>query len=195
MKNGLNATDAKIKIIDTSGRDSLDEDLIKEVREIKESVKPDNVLFVLDATMGQQAGPQAKTLNDAVSISGVIITKMDGTGKGGGALSAVAEINSPVYFIGTGEHMDDIEIFNPKKFLSRLLGMGDIDALMEAVKETNFTEEEAEESLEKLMSGKFNLKDMYDVWEKFSKPGLLKKSLDPFHWPLCRAVIKSMKTR
>ncbi|KJE48691.1 MULTISPECIES: signal recognition particle protein Srp54 [Acidiplasma] len=175
VKNGLNATDAKIKIIDTSGRDSLDEDLIKEVREIKESVKPDNVLFVLDATMGQQAGPQAKTLNDAVSISGVIITKMDGTGKGGGALSAVAEINSPVYFIGTGEHMDDIEIFNPKKFLSRLLGMGDIDALMEAVKETNFTEEEAEESLEKLMSGKFNLKDMYDVWEKFSKPGLLKK--------------------
>ncbi len=175
VKEGINNVDAKIKIIDTSGRDSLDDSLISEIKDIKKAVNPDTVLFVLDATMGQQAGPQAKTFHEAVNINGVIITKMDGTGKAGGALSAVAEIKSPVYFIGTGEHMDDIEIFNPKKFLSRLLGMGDIDALMEAVKETNFTDEEAEESMEKLMSGKFNLKDMYDVWEKFSKPGLLKK--------------------
>ncbi len=175
VKNGIKELDTKIKIIDTSGRDSLDEELINEVKEIKEKINPDNVLFVIDATLGQQAGPQAEALNNAVNINGVIITKMDGTGKAGGALSAVAEIKSPVYFIGTGEHMDDLEIFNPKKFLSRLLGMGDIDALMEAVKETNITEEEAEASLEKLMSGKFNLMDMYDVWEKFSKPGLLKK--------------------
>ncbi len=175
VKNGIKELDTKIKIIDTSGRDSLDDELINEVKEIKEEIKPDNVLFVIDATLGQQAGPQAQALNNAVNINGVIITKMDGTGKAGGALSAVADIKSPVYFIGTGEHMDDLEIFNPKKFLSRLLGMGDIDALMEAVQETNITEEEAEKSLEKLMSGKFNLMDMYDVWEKFSKPGLLKK--------------------
>ena len=176
VKNGIkNLNDYKIKIIDTSGRDSLDQDLIDEVREIKEKVNPDTVLFVIDATLGQQAGPQAQKLHDAVSINGVIITKMDGTGKAGGALSAVADIKSPVYFIGTGEHMDDIQIFNPKKFLSRLLGMGDIDSLMEVVEETNLTEEEAEASLDKLMSGKFDLKDMYDVWEKFAKPGLLKK--------------------
>ncbi|AAT43480.1 signal recognition particle protein Srp54 [Picrophilus oshimae] len=176
IKNGLDRLgDAKVKIIDTSGRDSLDDELIDEIKRIKNEIKPDEVLYVVDATLGQQVGPQAKVLNDAVSISGVIITKMDGTGKGGGALSAVAEIKSPVYFIGTGEHMEDFEVFNPRKFLSRLLGMGDIDALMEAVKETNITEEEAEKSLDKLMSGKFNLKDMYDVWEKFSKPGLLKK--------------------
>ncbi len=176
VKNGLKELeDYKIKIIDTSGRDSLDNELIDEIKEIKDKIKPDTVLFVIDATLGQQAGPQAKTLNDAVNISGVIITKMDGTGKAGGALSAVADIKAPVYFIGTGEHMDNIEIFNPKKFLSRLLGMGDIDALMEAVEDADITEEEAEASLDKLMSGKFDLKDMYDVWEKFAKPGLLKK--------------------
>ncbi|MEM0140232.1 MAG: signal recognition particle protein Srp54 [Ferroplasma sp.] len=176
VKAGLKELDDyKIKIIDTSGRDSLDSALIDEIKEIKAKARPDTILFILDATLGQQAGPQAKTLNDAVDISGVIITKMDGTGKAGGALSAVAAINAPVYFIGTGEHMDDLEIFNPKKFLSRLLGMGDIDSLMEVVKETDITEEEAEASLDKLMSGKFDLKDMYDVWEKFAKPGLLKK--------------------
>ena len=176
VRNGMKElADYKIKIIDTSGRDSLDQELIDEVHEIKDKIKPDAVLFVIDATLGQQAGPQAKTLHDAVNINGVIITKMDGTGKAGGALSAVADIKSPVYFIGTGEHMDDIQIFNPKKFLSRLLGMGDIDSLMEVVEETNITEEEAEASLDKLMSGKFDLKDMYDVWEKFAKPGLLKK--------------------
>ncbi|EQB73646.1 MAG: hypothetical protein AMDU4_FER2C00054G0019 [Ferroplasma sp. Type II] len=176
VRNGMKElADYKIKIIDTSGRDSLDQELIDEVHEIKDKIKPDTVLFVIDATLGQQAGPQAKTLHDAVNINGVIITKMDGTGKAGGALSAVADIKSPVYFIGTGEHMDDIQIFNPKKFLSRLLGMGDIDSLMEVVEETNITEEEAEASLDKLMSGKFDLKDMYDVWEKFAKPGLLKK--------------------
>ncbi|WP_337860457.1 signal recognition particle protein Srp54 [Ferroplasma sp.] len=176
VNNGIKQlSEYKIKIIDTSGRDSLDQELINEVREIKSKVKPDAVLFVIDATLGQQAGPQAKALNDAVSINGVIITKMDGTGKAGGALSAVADIKAPVYFIGTGEHMDDIQIFNPKKFLSRLLGMGDIDSLMEVVEETNMTEEEAEASLDKMMSGKFDLKDMYDIWEKFAKPGLLKK--------------------
>ena len=122
VRNGVkNLDDYRIKIIDTSGRDSLDQDLIDEVREIKEKINPDTVLFVIDATLGQQAGPQAQKLHDAVNINGVIITKMDGTGKAGGALSAVADIKSPVYFIGTGEHMDDIQIFNPKKFLSRLL--------------------------------------------------------------------------
>ena len=178
-KNGLKSlSDTAVRIIDTSGRDSLDAGLIKEVSDLKKHIQPDEVLLVMDATIGQQAGPQAKTLNEAIGISGVIITKMDGTGKGGGVLSAVAEINTPVYFIGTGEHMDDFEVFNPKKFLSRLLGLGDLESLMEAFRETNITEEEAEESVNKLMSGKFNLKDMYDVWEKFSQPGILQKLVD-----------------
>ncbi|MEM0155282.1 MAG: signal recognition particle protein Srp54 [Thermoplasmataceae archaeon] len=184
-QNGLKElSDLHVKIIDTSGRDSLDEELIAEIKGLKDHVKPDEVLLVMDATVGQQAGPQARALDSAVGITGVIITKMDGTGKGGGVLSAVAEIKTPVYFIGTGEHMEDFEIFNPKKFLSRLLGLGDLETLMETFKETNITEEEAEESVNKLMSGKFNLKDMYDVWEKFSQPGILQKLVDSL--PLSR---------
>ncbi len=178
-KAGLKTLEeTKVKIIDTSGRDSLEQELIEEIKKVKAATNPDEVLLVMDATIGQQAGPQAKAVDDAVGITGVIITKMDGTGKGGGALSAVSEIKAPVYFIGTGEHMDDFEIFNPKKFLSRLLGLGDLETLLETVKEVDITEEEAEESMSKLMSGKFNLKDMYDVWEKFSKPGLLSKIFD-----------------
>ncbi len=176
VKHGLEAMkDIKVKIIDTSGRDSLDSELIEEIKDLKKTINPDEVLLVMDATIGQQAGPQAATINDAVGITGVIITKMDGTGKGGGALSAVAAIHSPVYFIGTGEHLEDLEIFDSKKFLSRLLGLGDLETLLETFKETNFTEEEAEESMSKLMSGKFNLKDMYDLWEKFAQPGIIKR--------------------
>ena len=176
VKAGLEALrDLKVKIIDTSGRDSLDNELIEEIRDLKKSINPDEVLLVMDATIGQQAGPQASAINEAVGITGVIITKMDGTGKGGGALSAVAAIHSPVYFIGTGEHLEDLEIFDAKKFLSRLLGLGDLETLLETFKETNITEEEAEESMSKLMSGKFNLKDMYDLWEKFAQPGIIKR--------------------
>jgi signal recognition particle subunit FFH/SRP54 (srp54) len=164
-----------VKIVDTSGRDSLDEELLKELAYLKKEVNPDEILLVIDATIGQQAGIQARALQDTVGITGVIITKMDGTGKGGGALSAVAETGAPVYLIGTGEHIEDMEIFNPKKFLQRLLGMGDIEAIMEIAQETDITEEKAEETLSKMMSGKFNLKDMYEIWEKFSKPSILKR--------------------
>ncbi len=174
----------KIKIIDTSGRDSLDDELLEEIKKLKDAVRPDEVLFVIDASVGQQAGPQAKKINEVVGITGVILTKMDGTGKGGGALSAVAEVKAPIYFIGTGEHLNDMEIFNPKKFLSRLLGLGDLDALLEVAESAEITPEEAEKSVTRLMSGKFDLMDMYDVWEKFSKPGLIRKMIDAL--PLSR---------
>ncbi|MHB8395962.1 MAG: signal recognition particle protein Srp54 [Thermoplasmataceae archaeon] len=168
----------QVKIVDTSGRDSLDDELISEIKELRKAVNPDEVLFVLDATMGQQAGNQARTLNDAVGITGVIISKMDGTGKGGGALSAVASIRQPVYFIGTGEHLEDMEIFNPKRFLSRLMGLGDLESLMQFAEESDISPEEAEKTMSKLMSGKFNLKDMYEIWEKFAQPGLMRKIVD-----------------
>ena len=185
IRNGLKEHgELKVKIIDTSGRDSLNDDLIREIKEIKNAFNPDEVLLVIDATVGQQAGPQAQTINDAIGITGVILTKMDGTGKGGGALSAVSQIHAPVYFIGTGEHPEDLEIFQSKKFLSRLLGLGDLETLLEAFKETNISEEEAEESVNKLMSGKFNLKDMYEIWEKFAQPGLISKMFDSL--PLAR---------
>lgn len=185
IRNGLKEHgELKVKIIDTSGRDSLNDDLIREIKEIKNAFNPDEVLLVIDATVGQQAGPQTQTINDAIGITGVILTKMDGTGKGGGALSAVSQIHAPVYFIGTGEHPEDLEIFQSKKFLSRLLGLGDLETLLEAFKETNISEEEAEESVNKLMSGKFNLKDMYEIWEKFAQPGLISKMFDSL--PLAR---------
>jgi signal recognition particle subunit SRP54 len=176
VKEGLeNLEKIQVKIIDTSGRDSLDKELIDEIRKINEIARPDERLLVIDATVGQQAGPQALAMDQSVNLTGIIITKMDGTGKAGGALSAVSQVNKPVYFIGTGEHLDDFEIFNPKKFLSRLLGLGDLESLMETVQDLEITPEEAEKSVTKLMSGKFNLKDMYDVWEKFSQPGIMGK--------------------
>lgn len=178
-EHGLKALESsQVKIIDTSGRDSLDRELLDEIIKLKNAIKPDVVLYVIDAAVGQQAGPQATAINNAVGINGVIITKMDGTGKGGGALSAVSEIKAPVYFIGTGEHLDDFEIFDPKKFLSRLLGLGDLSSLLEIAETAEITEEQAEESMSKLMSGKFDLMDMYDVWEKFAKPGLMRKFVD-----------------
>lgn len=178
-KAGLKQLDSlQVKIIDTSGRDSLDDELLDEIRDLKKIVNPNEALFVIDAGVGQQAGPQATRINEAVGITGVIITKMDGTGKGGGALSAVAETGAPIYFIGTGEHTDDMDIFNPKRFLSRMLGLGDLETLLEVAETAELTPEESEKSMNKLMSGKFDLMDMYDVWEKFSKPGLMKKMFD-----------------
>jgi signal recognition particle subunit SRP54 len=162
-------------IFDTSGRHALEQDLIDEIKELKRVIVPDQIYLIVDATMGQQAGKQAKAFHDAVNITGVIITKLDGSAKGGGALSAVAETSAPVLFIGTGEHIDDFEIFDSKRFLSRLLGMGDLESLLETAQEMEFTEEKAEKTMEKLFTGKFNLKDMYDIWEQFSKPGLMQK--------------------
>lgn len=178
-KQGLKQLESiQVKIIDTSGRDSLDEELLDEIKGLKKVVQPDESLFVIDASVGQQAGPQATKINEAVGITGVIITKMDGTGKGGGALSAVSETGAPIYFIGTGEHLEDMDIFNPKKFLSRMLGLGDLETLLEVAESAELTPEEAEKSVTKLMTGKFDLMDMYEVWEKFSKPGIMRKMFD-----------------
>lgn len=165
-----------VKIIDTSGRNAIDSTLTKEISDINAQVKPDEVVLIIDATIGQQAGKQAKAFNDSVKITGVYITKLDGTAKGGGALSAVANTGAPILFIGTGEHMEDMEYFNPARFLSRLLGMGDFESLMAAAKEMQT--EMNEEVMEKMISGKFTLKEMYDVWDQMNKPGLFKKFFD-----------------
>jgi signal recognition particle subunit SRP54 len=169
--------ESQVKIFDTSGRHALEEDLIEEIKDLKEIIKPDEIFLVIDATIGQQAGKQAKAFHDAVGVTGVIITKMDGSAKGGGALSAVAATGAPVVFIGTGEHLDDLEHFNPTRFISRLLGMGDLETLLETAKELELEEEKAEKVMERMMSGRFNLKDMYEIWEQMAKPGLLQKIL------------------
>ncbi|MDR2698594.1 MAG: signal recognition particle receptor subunit alpha, partial [Candidatus Methanoplasma sp.] len=132
VKNGkAKFSDKKIVIVDTSGRHALEEDLIQELKDIAAVSKPDERVLVLDAQVGQQAGPQADAFNKAVGVTGVILTKLDGTAKGGGALSAVARTNARIIFIGTGEHIRDLESFNADRFISRLLGMGDLAALVQ----------------------------------------------------------------
>ena len=169
--------DYQVRIFDTSGRHALEDDLIQEIKDLKKIIEPDEIFLVIDATMGQQAGKQAKVFHEAVGVTGVIITKMDGSAKGGGALSAVATTGAPVVFIGTGEHLDDFEHFNPTRFISRLLGMGDLETLLETARELEMEEKKAGKMMERMMSGKFNLKDMYDVWEQMAKPGILQKIL------------------
>jgi signal recognition particle subunit SRP54 len=163
-----------VVIVDTSGRHSLEEDLIKEIKDVAKAVDAENKILVLDAQTGQQAGPQAKAFHDAVGLTGVILTKMDGTAKGGGALSAVAETGAPISYLGVGEHLDDLERFEPDRFISRLLGMGDIKALIEAASGV-VDEKKAEEAARRLMTGKFTLRDMYDQMEMLQGMGPFKK--------------------
>jgi len=168
--------DWDVRIIDTSGRNAIDSSLTQEISDIYSILNPDEVILILDASIGQQAGKQAAAFNDAVKITGVFISKLDGTAKGGGALSAVASTGAPILFIGTGEHMEDMEYFNPARFLSRLLGMGDFETLMAAAKELQGEMDEG--AMEKMVAGKFTLKEMYEVWDQMNKPGLFKKFFD-----------------
>ena len=161
-------------IVDTSGRHKLEDDLIDEMKEIFKTTKPDEKLLVMDAAIGQQAGPQAKAFDDAVDITGIVLTKLDGTAKGGGALSAAAEVGAPIVFIGTGEHSNDFEKFDPAGFISRLLGMGDIKSLLERAEES-LKGKDAEKTARRIMSGKFTLHDMYDQMDMLKGMGSLRK--------------------
>lgn len=123
-----------VVIIDTAGRHTLDKELISEIKNLNKTIKPTETVLVLPADIGQAAKRLAKEFLDAINISGVIVTRMDSSAKGGGALTACAETKAPVYFITTGEKINDIETFDPNSFLSRLLGMGDLQTLMEKIR-------------------------------------------------------------
>ena len=176
VKDGLNKSKktSDVIIVDTSGRHKLEDDLIDEMKDIFKATKPNEKLLVMDAAVGQQAGPQAKAFHDAVDITGIVLTKLDGTAKGGGALSAAAEVGAPIVFIGTGEHPNDFEKFDPSGFISRLLGMGDIKALLEKAEES-LKGKDAEKTAHRIMSGKFTLHDMYDQMNMISGMGSLRK--------------------
>ena len=161
-----------VLIVDTAGRHSLESDLITEMEEIHAVAKPDYKLLVLDGAIGQQASEQARAFNNSISISGVVISKLDGTAKGGGALSAVSETNSSIAFIGVGETPDDLERFEPDRFISRLLGMGDIKSLIEKAEEA-LGEEDFD--MEAMLRGRFTLKDMYKQLESLNKMGPMKQ--------------------
>ncbi len=167
-----------VVIVDTSGRHKLEDDLIQEMRRIFDAVDPDEKFLVIDAQVGQQAGPQAKAFNDAVDVSGVVITKLDGTAKGGGALSAVSETGAPVVFIGTGEDLPDLEKFDPARFISRLLGMGDIQTLLEKAQEAMDDQEQAEDVAQRIMSGKFTLVELREQMSMLNSMGPLDKIME-----------------
>lgn len=165
-------------IVDTSGRHRLEDDLVQEITEVAQAVKADEKFLVIDATVGQQAGPQAKTFHEAVGLTGVVLTKIDGSAKGGGALSAVAETGAPVVFVGTGEHIDELEKFDASRFISRLLGMGDLQSLLEAAQEAVQDEEAAERTARKILTGKFTLLDMREQMEMLQGMGPMSKVLN-----------------
>ncbi len=173
VRNGLKEI-AKydVKIVDTAGRHALESDLIQEMKDISNLTNYDHRFLVLDAAIGQQASEQAKAFNDAVGITGVVITKLDGTAKGGGALSAVSDTNTSIAFIGVGETPEDLERFDPDGFISRLLGMGDLKALVEKANEM-LTPNDV--NVDRMMAGKFTLNDMYSQLEALNKMGPLKQ--------------------
>ncbi len=166
-----------ILIIDTAGRDALSKDLIEEIEKINKEIKPDENLLVISADIGQAAQKQAEQFHKSCHITGVIATKMDGTAKGGGALSACAVTNAPIKFIGVGEKIADLEQFNPEGFVSRLLGMGDLEALLEKAKEV-MKEEEAEDLSKRLLKGDFNLIDLYEQMKAMKQMGPLNKIME-----------------
>jgi signal recognition particle subunit SRP54 len=163
-------------LIDTAGRDGLNKELIKEIEKLNKTLKPDYRILVMPADIGQAAKTQAEEFQKAVSIDGVIITRMDGTSKAGGALTACAETSAPVYFIGVGEQIHEIETFNPESFIQRLLGMGDLQALLEHVKSA--TDESQQKRIEdRLKEGKFTLHDLAAQLGQMNKMGSIDKML------------------
>jgi len=157
-----------IIIVDTSGRNKQDESLFEEMLAVSNAVQPDNTVFVMDASIGQACEAQAKAFKDKVAVASVVITKLDGHAKGGGALSAVAATKSPIIFIGTGEHIDNLMPFEKKPFISQLLGMGDIEGLMDKVKDLNMDEDKMMKDIQK---GRFTLRNMYEQFQNIMKLG------------------------
>ena len=160
-------------IVDTAGRHKDEEELMAEMKELADQIQPDEIILAMDASIGQAAMSQATAFNEATKIGSILVTKLDGTAKGGGALSAVAATHAKIKFVGTGEKIDDIEQFIPSSFVGRLLGMGDIKALVDRVREAEV--EVPEKKARAFLEGKFTLKDMYDQMIAVRKMGPLKK--------------------
>ena len=165
---------SQVVIIDTAGRQQVDDDLMDELKRIKETVQPHEVLFVADAMMGQQAAEIAKTFDDAVGIDGVVLTKMDGDARGGAALSIKSITGKPIRFVGMGEKLDALEPFHPDRIVSRILGMGDVMSLVEKAEE-NFEKEEQEELQKKFKANSFTLEDFRDQLKQVQKMGSMEQ--------------------
>lgn len=173
-------------LIDTAGRHKQESELLDEMKHIHEVTKPALVLLVIDGTIGQQCYSQADAFHRTAPVGGIIVTKLDGAAKGGGALSAAAATGARIMFIGTGERIDDIEQFSPTRFVGRLLGMGDIKALLDMAKQLETEADEAK--IKRITSGKMTIDDFYFQLEQVGKMGSLRSVFE--HIPGLSASVK-----
>ena len=198
MKKGYN-----VLIVDTAGRLAIDEALMQELADIKAAIKPHEILLVVDAMTGQDAVNAAQGFNDRLGIDGIIMTKMDGDGRGGAALSTKKVTGRPIKFVGMGEKMDALEPFHPERMASRILGMGDVLSLIEQA-ENQYTEEEARKLERKIRKNEFTLDDFLDQMGQIKKMGGLTKLIGMLPgqnskamktWTLRRASVSSSRWR
>jgi len=174
-KHGLEKfKDRNVVIIDSEGRHSLDKELMDEIEHLEKDVGPDYTLLVLDSTIGQQAEVQAQAFKERCHVNGIILTKLDGSAKGGGGISACAAAQASIFFIGVGERMGDFERFDPQAFVGRLMGFGDVKGLLQRFEE-HVEKDEAEDMAKRMMGGKFTLLDVYQQLEQVKKMGPLSK--------------------
>lgn len=160
-------------IVDTAGRQSIDEELMHQIKQLKNSINPDNTLLVVDAMTGQDAVNTAKEFNDRLEIDGVILTKLDGDTRGGAAISVRTVVDKPIMFIGTGEKMEAIDVFHPDRMADRILGMGDVVSFVERAQQ-QFDEEEALRLSKKIAKNKFDFNDFRRQIEQIKKMGNVK---------------------
>lgn len=164
-------------IVDTAGRLQIDDGMMKEIGDIKDTVKPDELILVADSMTGQNAVDIAKTFDEALGLTGVILTKFDSDARGGAAISLKSITGKPILFIGTGEKIEDFEPFHPERIASRILGMGDIVSLVEKAQET-IDMEEAEKLQKKMASNEFTLQDMLDQLQRVKKMGPMQSLIE-----------------
>ncbi|MFQ3275386.1 MAG: signal recognition particle subunit SRP54 [Candidatus Nanohaloarchaea archaeon] len=170
VENGKTELDVDVLIVDSAGRNSLDEDLQKELSEIDRVIEPDEKYLVMPADIGQSAREQAESFDEAVGINGVVVTKMDSSAKGGGALVACQNSGASVKFIGTGEKMEDLEIYDPVDFVSDMLGQPDLESLLEKIEEMD-TDPEA------ILEGEFTLEDFKEQMESVTGSGMMEEMM------------------
>ncbi|GJM39247.1 MAG: signal recognition particle protein [Acidimicrobiales bacterium] len=167
-----NRTGRDVVIVDTAGRLAIDEELMAQVGEISAAVQPDYTFLVVDAMTGQDAVTVAHAFNETLALDGVILTKLDGDARGGAALSVKEVVGKPIAFASTGEKLEDFETFHPDRLASRILGMGDMETLIEKAEEV-FEQEQAEEAAARMLEGTFTLEDFLEQMQQVKKMGPL----------------------
>ncbi len=174
VKNGTEElADCDVIIVDSAGRDSMNAELQQELKDIETEFEPDNSYLVIPADIGQAARDQAETFNEAVGIDGIVVTKMDSSAKGGGALSSAAETSAPVTFIGTGEGLNDLKVYDPENFVGQLLGEPDIGAIVEKAEEAI-----DEDAAERFMEGEFTMEDFFEQMQSVASSGMMDQIMD-----------------